>query len=132
MNQLFESKNTWRLNSLQVFMMVLTRYWIEYCLECITERIKHAVKKCFTRRNATNSLRSANECATSNSFLFHRFGFGTRSVQNLKEIGSFGSHTRMNVSFATLDVVMQVVTEQMNQIDGIISNIFICVPRKQH
>ena len=46
MNQLFESKNTWRLNSLQVFMMVLTRYWIEYCLECITERIKHARDEC--------------------------------------------------------------------------------------
>jgi hypothetical protein len=37
----------------------------------------------------------------------------------------------MNVGFATFDVVVQIVTEEMNQINGIFADVFVRMPWKQ-
>ena len=85
------------------------------------------------KRSITNSG-GVRKSTTSNSFLFNGFirFWWASTIQNFQEIGGLGSHPRMDISFAALDVVVQVITKQVNQIDGIIANIFVCMPWKQH
>ena len=76
--------------------------------------------------------RGANERAPCNGLLFDRFGLRTRPIENFEEIGGFGPHARMNVSFATFNVVMQVVAEQVDQIDRVVPHVLIRVAREKN
>ena len=38
----------------------------------------------------------------------------------------------MNVGFAALDMIVQIIAKQMNQIDGIVPYIFVGVPWEQN
>ena len=77
-------------------------------------------------------LRCADECAARNGLLLDRLWFGSGAVEHLEEVGSLGPHARVDVRLAALDVVVQVVAEQVDQVDCVVSHGLVCVPREQH
>ena len=71
--------------------------------------------------------------SSPNSFPLSNCDFGLGPVQNFLELGNAMAHTRMHVSFGTLDVIVQVITEQLNVGDGGRRHIRVGeMPREQH
>ena len=60
-----------------------------------------------------------------------RFGFWFCSVQNFKEVRRLSSHARMNVGFRAFNVVVKVVSKQMNQVNRVISNFGVGMSREE-
>ena len=43
------------------------------------------------------------------------------SVQDFQKLGCFGTHPGVDVGFGAFDVVMHVIAEQVNQINGVVN-----------
>lgn len=56
----------------------------------------------------------------------------SRSVQHLKEIGRLGTHSGVDVNFTALDVIVQIVSKHVYQVDGVVASLPVCVTWKQH
>lgn len=67
-----------------------------------------------------------------NCLLVCWLSFGCSSVQHLEEIRSFCTHPTVNVRLGTLNVIVQIVSEHMDQIDRVISSAFGGVSGKQY
>ena len=72
----------------------------------------------------------ADESASGDGLLLHRLGFRSGAIQYFEEIGRFGSHPRMDVGLAALYMVMQIITEQVNQVDGVLPDVLVGVTGK--
>lgn len=56
----------------------------------------------------------------------------TKLITNLKKLGGFASHAGVEVSFATLNVVMQISTELMDEVDCVVPVGWVGVTREKH
>lgn len=65
-------------------------------------------------------------------FLLRILRLRSRSVQHLEEVGSLGAHSRMNINLTALDVIVQIVSEHVYQIDGVVARLPIGVTWEQH
>ena len=54
-------------------------------------------------------------------FLLGGLCFWSRPVQHLQNLGGFGPHARVDVGFGALDVVVQIVPEHVDQVDGVVA-----------
>ena len=53
-------------------------------------------------------------------------------VQDLEELGGLGPHPGVDVGLGALDVVVQVVPEQVNHVDGVVSHLLVGMPEKPY
>ena len=56
-----------------------------------------------------------------------RFGLGFSSVQDLEEVGGLCPHSRVDVRLGALDVVVQVVPEEVNQVNRVVTGLLVRV-----
>ena len=78
------------------------------------------------------SLSSADERLAAESLLLLVLLFGPGPVEHFEESGSLGAHPLVDVGLAALDVVVQVVPEQVDQVDGVLPRRRRCVPGEEH
>ena len=74
---------------------------------------------------------TGNGRATSRHVQGSFVGFQFGSVQDFQKLSGFGTHPGVDVGFGAFDVVMHVIAEQVNQINGIVTHLSICVSWKQ-
>ena len=60
-------------------------------------------------------------------------GLGCRlwlgAIKNLKEVTRLGTHTLVYIGFGTFQMIVQIVTKHANQIDRLVSILFVEVSR---
>lgn len=61
-----------------------------------------------------------------------RGGVRARAVEHLEQVAGLGAHARVHVHLGALDVVVQVVAEHVQQVDGVVARRRARVPREQH
>jgi len=66
------------------------------------------------------------------SLLLGTFGLRSRSVQHLEEICRLGTHSRVNVNFTALDVIMQIIPKHVYQVDSVVARLPIGMTWKQY
>lgn len=79
-----------------------------------------------------SSLLSSTTGYLRDSLLLSIFRLRPRSVQHLEEIRRLGAHSGVDVDFTALNVVVQVVSKHVYQVDGIVASLPVGVTRKQH
>jgi hypothetical protein len=56
-----------------------------------------------------------------------RFGLRFGSVEDLEEVSRLCPHTRVDVRLGALDVVVQVVSEEVNQVNRVVAGLLVRV-----
>lgn len=67
-----------------------------------------------------------------NCFLFDGSLLRPGSVEYLEEVGRLGSHARMYVRLGTLDVIVQVMSEHVDQVNRVVTCGSACMTWKQY
>jgi len=110
-------------------------YQIESCKDIRSSSLRswYAIKTCFQRHARKPSIIHSDNSSTSTQFPFHlprpksptrcrppvlNRNLGLCSVENLQELGHSVSHPRVHVRLGAFDVVVEVVAEQLDSVNG--------------
>lgn len=66
------------------------------------------------------------------SFLLSILRLRSSSIQHLEKIRCLGTHSGVDVHFTALNVVVQIVSKHVYQVDGIVASFPVSVTWKQH
>lgn len=92
------------------------------------------MRSLFETFNVDNSLSLLVACERSSRdcLLLYRFWFWSRTIEHLEEVRCLGTHPGVYVGLGTLDVIVQVVTEDVNQVYCVVPCLAVCVPWEEH
>lgn len=78
------------------------------------------------------SLLVACERPSRDCLLLYRFWIRSCTIEHLEKVRRLGTHPGVYVGLGTLDVIVQVVTEDVNQVYCIVPCLTVRVPREEH